>query len=295
MNIGVTGATGFVGTAFCRLAAQKHSLIGFTRTPEGRAPANGLSEFRKFDPPRPIDASGLDAILHLAGESVFGFWTRKKKDRIRNSRVKGTRAVAAGAAASPKKPAVICASGVGYYGDSRSICNESAPPGNDFLAQTCIDWEGEANEASTAGCRVATARIGLVLGREGGALPIMLLPFRFFAGGTLGDVRRWVSPIHIIDLARLLLMLVESEDLRGPFNAVIPEPLSHGDFTHLLAKAVHRPAWLHTPAAILRLLGGEFANVILSSSRAVPERAMENGFEFHHPTAESAIEAALRI
>jgi len=297
----VTGATGLVGrTLLSRLA----SPVVLSRDASKAAAGLRRDDVKivAWDPqvePAPVEAfDGVDAVFHLAGESVAqGRWTADKKARIRDSRVIGTRNLVTCLTRLARPPRVlISASAVGYYGDrGDEILNEAAGPGSDFLAEVSVAWEREALAASEAGIRVVNPRIGIVLSKHGGALPKMLTPFRLGLGSPLGSGRQWMPWIHIDDLIGLLLMAAECEDLQGPLNATAPHPSTNREFTQALGRALHRPTFLPAvPAAALRLTLGEFAGVLLASTRAIPFRAQAAGYAFEHPDLEGALRDLLQ-
>lgn len=293
MRIGITGATGLIGSAFGRLAAAHgHELVAYTRSPQGTAIA-WASEIRPIDTKAelPLDAWGLDVLVHLAGESIMGLWTAAKKQRIRDSRVDLTqRIVRCLAEPSPRPAALISASGVGFYGSrSNEVLTETSQHGLDFLADICVEWEAAAQRAEQLGLRVVTLRTGLVLAKEGGLLPLMRTAFSFALGGRLGKGTHWMPWIHLQDEARLILWAVENSQLSGPLNVCGPNPVTNADFTTQLARAVHRPAIFHMPAFLLKQLPGGFGSMILGSQRAVPEKALAGGFQFDHPDLAQAL------
>jgi uncharacterized protein (TIGR01777 family) len=247
-------------------------------------------------PPPPEAFDGVDAVLHLAGESVAeGRWTATQKNRIRDSRVLGTRHLVQGIAQAARKPAVlVSASAVGYYGDrGDEELTESARPADDFLARVCVDWEREAVAAEKAGVRVVTARTGIVLGAGGGALAKMLTPFKLGGGGPLGNGRQWMPWIHVADLARLYVHAAETSSIQGAMNAVAPHPVRNSEFTKALGRALHRPAFIPAPYFGLRLLFGEFAQVLFASQRVIPRVALDSGFVFQFPEIAAALREIL--
>jgi uncharacterized protein (TIGR01777 family) len=299
----VSGATGLVGARLtARLARRGDAVRVLTRNPEAAA--------RRLDARvSPVAWDGLSvpgeeltraaAVVHLAGEPVFaGRLTPERRRRIRSSRVEGTRSLvrAIGALAEAQRPrTLVCASAVGYYGnrgDERLA--EEAPPGRGFLADVCRDWEAAAAQAEAHGARVACLRIGIVLAREGGALPRMALPFRFGAGGRLGDGRQWFPWIHIDDLVALSLAILDDDGIRGPVNASAPDPVRNGELTRTLARLLRRPAPFPVPAFALRLALGELSDELLGSRRVVPARALAHGFAFAHADLEAALARELR-
>ena len=292
----VTGGTGFVGTRLLRLL---DSPIVLSRNVERARRAVGGASGRvlawdPLDGPPPAEAfDGVDVVFHLAGESVAeGRWTAAQKARIRESRVLGTRHLVEGISRAERRPRVlVSASAVGYYGDrGDEELTESSPPAADFLAEVCIAWEKEALAAEEAGVRVVTARTGIVLGAGGGALGKMLTPFKLGAGGPLGNGRQWMPWIHVDDLARLYLHAADTDAVRGPMNAVAPNPVTNSEFTKALGRAVHRPAFMPAPYFGLRLLFGEFAKVLFASQRVIPKVALETGFRFEFPEIGPALQ-----
>jgi uncharacterized protein (TIGR01777 family) len=295
----VTGATGFVGPRLLRLLDRP---VVVTRNPDrARSVVGHLAErIIRWDPlegPPPAEAfDGVDVVLHLAGESVAeGRWTAAQKNRIRDSRVVGTRHLVQGIAQAARKPAVlVSASAVGYYGDrGDEELTESAPPADDFLAKVCVDWEREAAAAEKAGVRVVTARTGIVLGAGGGALAKMLTPFKLGGGGPLGNGRQWMPWVHVADLARLYVHAADTPTIRGPMNAVAPNPVRNLEFTKALGRALHRPAFIPAPYFGLRLLFGEFAQVLFASQRVIPRVALDTGFVFQFPEIAGALREIL--
>jgi len=291
----VTGAIGFVGTRLLRLLQGPDVL---SRDPDRAARSIGhlASRIVRWDPavgPPPPDAfEGVDAVFHLAGESVAeGRWTTAQKARIRDSRVIGTRHLVQGIASAARKPGVlVSASAVGYYGNrGDEELTESASPATDFLAEVCVAWEREAEAATAAGVRVVTARTGIVLGAGGGALAKMLTPFRLGAGGPLGNGRQWMPWIHVADLARLYVHAAEHTAIRGPMNAVAPHPVRNTEFTKALARQLRRPAFMPAPYIGLRIVFGEFAQVLFASQRVIPRVALDTGFVFQFPDIVAAL------
>jgi uncharacterized protein (TIGR01777 family) len=231
-----------------------------------------------------------DAVIHLAGEPVAQRWTAAAKQRIRESRVAGTRHLVQGLADLSHRPqTLICASAIGYYGSrGDEVLRETAPPGNDYLAQVCQAWENEAQAAMPLGMRVVRIRIGVVLDPRGGALQRMLPPFRLGVGGRLGDGKQWMSWIHLQDLAALFQFALD-HPVTGALNGVSPNPVINSEFTRELARAVHRPALLPTPSLALQALFGEMSQVLLASQRVVPAAAETAGFQFRFPQLAPAL------
>jgi len=228
-------------------------------------------------------------VVHLAGEPVAQRWTAAARERIRNSRVLGTRSLVSALRHQP--PAVlVSASAIGYYGSrGDEVLTEASPPGPDFLGQVSVGWEQEARVAEKFGVRVVTPRIGVVLGRGGGALAPMALPFRLGVGGRLGTGKQWMSWIHLDDLVSLIEFAATNAALSGPVNAVAPNPVTNAAFTRELAAALHRPAIFPVPALALKLLLGEMSQMLLGSQRVIPEAALRAGFQFRFAEAGQAL------
>lgn len=287
MNITISGASGFIGRRLLKvLGGAGHSLHVLSRHAGTNLP-NGVRlsvwDPMKGPPPR-LSLEGADAVVHLAGEPVAQRWGAKAKRRIRESRVAGTRHLVEALAALPRQPAaLVCASGVGYYGSrGDELLDESAPPGSGFLPEVCVGWENQARAAEALGLRVALIRIGMVLDPRGGALQRLLPPFRVGVGGRLGSGRQWVSWIHLADLADLFRFAVENP-VAGVLNGVAPNPVRNAEFSRELARALRRPAVFPMPALALRLLFGEMAQVLLEGQRATPRAAEAAGFRFRFP------------
>lgn len=273
MRVGITGAGGFIGSRLSAIMKERGwEVVPFSRNPRGSA--------RRFSLDEPLDVDGLDAVVHLAGEPIFGPWTASKRRRILESRVAGTKRVAEGFARANNPPKVlISGSAVGYYGDTGDdFVTEISPPGHGFLSEVCQAWEAEARKVDNA--RVVLLRTGFVIGRRSGAMKLLLPLFRFGLGGPLGSGRQWMSCIHVDDVAGMILWAVENAALSGPVNAVMREPCTNREFTRDLARAVHRPAPWPNPEILLRLFMGRFASLLLDSSRVRPEVAMQGGYRY---------------
>ena len=238
------------------------------------------------------DFAGCDAVIHLAGEPVAQRWTPQVRERIRTSRVEGTRAVVEALRENPPK-VLISASAMGYYGSrGDEVLLETSAPGDDFLARVGMEWERGAFAAERFGVRVVAPRISMVLGRDGGALAKMLTPFRLGIGGRLGSGEQWVSWIHIADLTEMVAFALEHE-VRGPINAAAPNPVTNAQFTRELARALHRPAIFPAPRFALKALFGEMAEVVLASQRVAPDAAVRAGFSFRFPDLAAALKDLL--
>ena len=297
MKIIVAGGTGFLGRPLVEaLAADRHEVVVLTRngaaTPPGGARAvhwlpNGDAG------PWAAELNGAGAIVNLAGESIAARrWSAEHKRRILDSRVNATHSLvgAIGTAAAP--PSVfVSGSAVGYYGPlGDEIATETTPAGSDFLARVCAQWEAEANRASSPQTRVVCIRTGLVLEKDGGALPQMLPPFKLGAGGPVGSGRQYWPWIHRADWIGLVRWTLQTAAASGPINATAPNPVTNKEFARALGRALHRPAFIPAPAFALRLMLGEMADaLLLSGQRAVPAKAQRLGFTFGYTDVETAL------
>jgi hypothetical protein len=295
MRILVTGASGFLGTALTRrLLLDRHEVIPLNRRPRSPGAPSWDPATGHLDPGI---LTGVDAVVHLAGESIAGgLWTRARKRRIRESRVEGTTLLARTMAGLPQPPRVLVSiSAVGIYGDrGDTVLGEDSPAGKGFLAEVGTAWESATRPAAQAGVRVVLPRLGIVLGPSGGMLRQLLPVFRLGLGARLGSGRQWLSWVTIADLLEALVLVIASPDLSGPINVVTPEPVTNAQFTAALAAALHRPAFLRAPAPILRLVMGQLADeLLLGSQRCVPGRLVQAGFQFAHPEIGAALAALL--
>jgi hypothetical protein len=291
-RIAVTGASGFVGreVVAALLARGARPVVLGRRTDSGSG-FDAAIETRVFDPngpPNPAAFAAVDAVIHLAGESVAGRWTEEKKRRIADSRIAGTATLVESLRLGTGRPAtVVCASAVGYYGDRRDEpLTEAAAPGSDFLAGVCVAWEAAASQCETLGIRTVRMRTGIALGKNGGALAQMKRPFEFFAGGPLGSGRQFVPWIDVRDLAALYCFALERKTVDGAVNAVAPQSATNARFSRALGAALHRPSILPAPAFAIRLALGEFAETVLGGQRAVPQVALDAGFVWAHADLE---------
>ena len=301
MKILVTGSSGLVGTALTRaLASAGHTVCRLVR-PQSAAGEGAKEGFAVAWNPASGELGGAgvgaDAVVNLAGASIAdGRWTAERKALLRSSRIDTTRALVNALARMNARPSVlISASAIGIYGNrGDETLTEESKPGTDFLASLAKEWEAEALKAEALGIRVALARFGIILAREGGALPKMMLPFRFGAGGRLGSAKQWMSWVTLEDVVGILRFAIENASVRGAINIVSPQPLQNAEFTRVLAKAMHRPALFPAPAFALRLALGEMADALLLSSQRVAPQALERlGYRFLHPDLNSALSAIL--
>jgi len=288
MRLGITGASGFIG----RRAAEMARARGWEVVPFSRSPHDANT--RKFLPGEPANVDGLDAVLHLAGEPVLGLWTKSKRARIMDSRVLGTRSVAEGFARAKHPPRVLVSgSAIGYYGDTgdREV-DESSPHGSGFLADVCRAWEAEALKVTNA--RVVLLRTGFVLGRDGGAMKMMLPVFCAGLGGRLGSGRQWMSCVHVDDVVGMALWAIENETILGPLNAVMPQPVTNAEFTCDVARAAHRPAIFSAPSCVLRVVLGQMSSMLLNSARVRPATAERERYDFAFRGLPGALSAIIR-
>jgi uncharacterized protein (TIGR01777 family) len=292
LHVVIAGGTGFLGGALAgALRGSGHRVTVLSRRPtqpgEAAWPHDGAAGAES-----PID--GADAVVNLAGASIAsGRWTAARKADIRNSRVTTTRQLVRAIAAAESKPAVfLSGSAIGYYGSrGDEVLTEDAPSGTDFLAGVCRDWEREAG-AAAAHSRVVLLRTGLALGRDGGALPTLALPFRLFAGGRAGTGTQYMSWIHRDDWVSLVQWAMLTPGVAGPINLTAPEPVTNATFAARLGAALHRPAWIPAPAVAMRLVLGEMADaLILGGQRVVPRAAIDRGFQFAYPALDAALRA----
>lgn len=298
-HIGITGASGLIGSLLIPvLVASGHRVTRLVR----RRPGPGEIQWMDRAGVRlaPGDLAGLDAIVHLAGETIGGRWTAERKRAILASRVEGTGGLArtlSEALPQGGPRVLVSASAIGYYGDrGDEILDESSPPGAGFLAEVVQAWEAATAAAESAGVRVVRLRIGLPLTPLGGVLQRMLLPFWLGLGGRLGDGRQWMSWIGPDDLGRVFLAMLERPGYRGPVNGVAPEPVRNAEFTRVLGRVLRRPAGLAVPRWTLRLRFGEMADeAILASTRVRPRVLERSGFRFQDPALETALRQVLGI
>ena len=295
VRVGVTGATGFVGRGVvAALRARGDDVTALTRD-LGTArfsPSVRVKRFDVNDPePNPAALDELDAVIHLAGETVDGRWTPEKKRKIHDSRVSGTRNLVASLAACSRPPRVLASgSAIGFYGDrGDEPLDETSAPGSDFLARLCVGWEREAQAAARLGIRVALVRVSMVLGRDGGAVGKLKPIFSAGIGGPLGAGRQWMPWIHIDDIASLFCFVLDREDINGPICAVAPDYATNARVMAAIGHALGRPALMPAPAFALHLVVGEYANTLLGGQLIIPAKALDAGFSWKHSALEQAL------
>lgn len=296
MRIAITGSHGLIGSAVASaLRARGDGLLRLVhRTPGAPDEVQWEPESGRLDR-APLE--GVDAVVHLAGESLMGRWTAERRRRIRESRVRGTRLLCGALADLTARPRVMVgASAVGYYGNrGDEVLTETSSPGGGFLAEVCREWESAADAARAAGIRVVHARFGVVLAAHGGMLTKVLPVFRLGAGGPLGNGRQYMAWIALEDAAGAILLALDRHDVAGPVNVVAPGPVTNREFTAALGQALHRPAVLPVPAIALRtLFGGMADDALLSSQRAEPARLTAAGYTFCFQDIDTALRHAVR-
>ncbi len=293
MQVFIAGGTGFIGPYLIReFLARGCEVKALVRHPSRKSRLPKGVEAILGDPLTPgpwqrVCASS-QVVINLVGANIFSRWTEAYKKLIRESRIQATRQIVS---ALSEGAVLLNASAVGFYGADRGEeeITEESSPGQDFLARTCQDWEKEALAGEGRGARVCLMRFGIVLGRDGGALKKMLLPFKLGLGGPLGSGRQWFPWIHVKDLTRAAYFLARKDNLSGPFNFVAPGVVRQGEFVKALARVLRRPAFFPVPRFVLRLVFGELAELLLGGVKAVPKRLLEAGFVFRFPEIEEAL------
>jgi uncharacterized protein (TIGR01777 family) len=302
MRVFVTGGTGLIGTRLVRQLLNRgdQPVVLTRRYAAARqmfGPTCGLVEGDPMQPGEWADAvADCDAVINLAGENVFGRrWGGKFKALLFDSRVQTTRHVAQALLRQPRRAdgqgkVLVNASAIGIYGPhGDEELTEDSPPGADFLADLCVEWEKAARAVEPAGVRCALVRVGVVLDKEGGALAKLLTPFKLFAGGPAGSGRQWMSWVHHEDMTGLFLLALDHAEAQGPLNGTAPNPVTNRDFARALGRVLHRPSFFPTPGLALRLALGEVAGVVVEGQRVLPKRALALGYEYKYPTADAAL------
>ena len=281
MNIMISGSNGLIGKNLKdALTQQGHNIIGLSR------------DFSK-----PIDFSDVDVVIHLAGENIAQKrWSEDQKNKIKNSRLIGTKQLSDQLAASEHKPSLfVSSSATGYYGDRKDKeLNENSEPGTGFLPEVCVEWENSTKSAENAGIRTVHIRTGIVLSKEGGALKKMLPPFLFGAGGILGDGKQFMSWISIKDEINAILFIINNQTITGAVNLTAPNPVNNYEFTKILGKVIKRPTIAPLPGFIARIMFGEMADaILLTGNKVYPKKLIDAGFSFEHSTLDKALESVL--
>lgn len=291
LNILITGGTGFVGKNLTTSLVKKgHQVFILTRSPSDYKDSNNITH---IDYNYQIDKlPTIYAVINLAGESLFGYWTKKKKDTILSSRIETTKKVIQIIKQMKVKPSVfINGSAIGFYGTSTDLIytEKTTDPGRDFLANVVQKWELTAGEAEKLGIRTIYARFGVILGQEG-ALPLMTLPIKLFVGGKISSGQQWLSWVHINDVVNLLIFCMTNDKIEGPFNITAPNPIRNKDFIKTLSKVFNRPYWLTTPKVLMRIGLGEMSQLITQGQFVLPDKALTHNYQFSYPNLHEALE-----
>ncbi|RJX41657.1 TIGR01777 family protein [Paenibacillus pinisoli] len=294
MRVAIAGGSGFIGQALTSALLMRGDEV-FIITRGGGAKSSGLqpqAEFLTWDQLKrdPGKLEGIDAIVNLAGESINQRWNAAAKDRILRSRQQAAAQVAELLKALERKPAVVInASGISAYGISATeVFDEDSPMAvTDFLSEVVREWEAAADAIPAE--RLVKLRIGVVLDRQGGAFPLMLLPYRLFAGGRVGSGKQGLSWIHIEDMVGLILHCLDNDEIHGPVNGSAPDPVTNDEFGRAVGRAFGRPHWFPVPAPMMKLIFGEMSTLLLDGQLAKPKRALQTGYSFLYPTVDSAM------
>jgi hypothetical protein len=302
MTVIITGGSGLVGRALtASLTTDGHEVIILSRSPEKVTQLPNQAQAEGWDGRSPQGwghlANEAEAIVNLAGASLADSrWTDARKKQLLDSRVLPGQAVTQAVEAATNRPRVVIqASAVGYYGPGGDEeIDETASPGNDFLAKLCLDWEAATAPIAGMGVRLATMRTGVVLSMKGGALPKQSLPFKMFVGGPVGSGKQWYPWIHIDDAVAGIRFLIETELAAGPINLTAPNPVTNAQFGRTIGKVMGRPAFMPAPAFAMKLLFGEMSTVLLDGQRVIPKALQDLGFTFKFPDVESALRDLLK-
>jgi hypothetical protein len=297
MKILISGGSGFVGSNLTHLLLDKgHEVTVMSRNPGKGSSLPPQVKTLAADAMKPgpwqAELALHDAVVNLAGVSINKRWDENHKKKLRDSRILTTRNVVNALSSEKNRvTTLVNASGVGIYGYTKDeLLSETAPRGGtDFLSKLAQDWENEAIKAKDYGVRLVIARIGIVLGKDGGALAEMTKPFRFFVGGPLGNGKQWFPWIHVRDLCRAILFSIENTTISGPMNCAAPNPVRNADLAKAIGKALGRPSFMPAPAFMIRLILGEFGSVILEGQRAIPKALLDSGFKFEFTNINDAL------
>lgn len=295
MNILITGGTGFVGRHLTkRLLDEDHHVYILTRSPDLYQNTDKTTYISYQHNAKTLPV--LHAVLNLAGESLFGYWTRKKKKAILTSRIETTQAVIDLMNQMDRKPSVfISGSAIGFYGTSEDFIftEGTTKSGEDFLASVVMEWEKTASQAEEMGIRTVYTRFGVILG-EAGALPLMDLPVKWFVGGRIGSGEQWISWVHITDVVELILFCLANEHIDGPVNVTAPNPMRNKEFTRTLANVLGRPYWLPAPSPLVRVGLGQMSQLITKGQYVLPRKVETFRYPFRYPNLEGALKQILQ-
>ncbi|QHS22324.1 TIGR01777 family protein [Virgibacillus sp. MSP4-1] len=301
MNVLIAGGTGFIGRHLVQSMVQKQNHVYvLTRSHQNPNHSPYLHYITWFTHDEQIFEAlpPIDAVINLAGEPINkGRWTRKKKTKIRDSRKQSTQKLLQFMQSSAIKPKVfINASAIGIYGNSndQEFTERSAPQKNSFPARVCTMWEQEAIQAEQIGIRTVMARIGIVLGKDGGALPRMIMPYKLFAGGRVASGKQWLSWIHIYDLTQLFDYIIHQEAIEGPINMTAPNPVQMDTMGKKIGENLRRPHWFPVPSWILKIIFGEMNEILTEGQKVIPDKALKHGFEFHYSECGQALRQIFR-
>ncbi|MBT2637549.1 TIGR01777 family oxidoreductase [Bacillus sp. ISL-41] len=292
MKVAITGGTGLVGKALSSYLIQEgHQVYILTRNPESQSSNPKFVQWLNPGDEPEKELEGIDTIVNLAGATINSKWTDEYKHKIIASRLKATDEVKRIIEMMPKKPSVLInASAVGYYGTSvNKEFTEQSHKGSDFLAETVDQWEASAAKVNVMGVRSVFCRFGVILDKTAGALPRMVLPYKFFAGGKIGSGKQWLSWIHIEDVVRGVIFAIENNKVSGPVNFTAPCPVKMEQFGETLSRVIKRPHWMPVPSFALKVLLGEMSILVLEGQRAIPEKLLKEGFTFRYPELQDAL------
>ncbi len=292
MKVFMTGANGFVGQKLTKSFIEAgHEVTWLVRSPKRFENSSNNVEMLVGDPTKPgkwqENVGNFELLINLAGATIFKRWTPDYKKLIYNSRILTTKNLVD---ASARGSTLLSTSAVGYYGFTDDApLDESAPTGTGFLAELAADWENEAMKGRDKGLRVVITRFGVVLGQDGGALAQMVRPFKFFVGGPLGSGKQWVSWIHVEDLCRAVLFILENPGIEGPINFCAPDPVQNKTLAKKIGSTINRPSFMPAPEFAINLILGEFGSVILRGQRVIPKKLLDYGFSFKYASIQSAL------
>ncbi len=297
MKVAVTGSSGLIGSSLVSFLSKRDVTV--SKILRGDPTGNEISWKPESGDWDSAFADGIDGIVHLAGENIAsGRWTRVKKEKIRNSRIEGTKRLCEHILKLPTPPSVfVCASAIGYYGDrGMEFLNEDSSRGSGFLPDVCLGWEEAAESVSKAGIRVVNVRFGIVLSKDGGALAKMLTPFKMGMGGKIGSGTQYMSWVAMDDVTGAIYHALVTDSLKGAVNVTAPNPVTNKEFTNILGKVLNRPTVMPMPAFAARLAFGEMANdLLLASTKVAPKRLSDSGYEFQYPELENALKHVLSV